>query len=419
MSNATRFFTATIAMTLAFCPGARAIEPVLGGSRDARDVQTWLAHEPRGAGIEIGGLLWQPVTPSGLRYDDNIFASDAREHDDGIFSITPSLIGAATIGANEFALSAYVRSDFGFDWGNQDNTEFGAGARMKLKVLEWIDLTARYRYDRLAEDWDSPDVPLAAAERPELEQNSVAIGLQPHFGLFSSKFEFLSADVSYDDEVDALGGGQLLQIHRNRDIVVMLGELGYQVTDSIQGYVQFAWNDHGYDDWPIDRDGGGKKIFAGVRFHVADYLTGNVHAGYIFQNFGDDDARLEEASGFGFGAELEWAASPLRLRLDALREIEEATTDFESGRFTTTVLLRVDYRLADRLGIEGQFGYEKNDYVGTPRDEDRFIAGLAAIRDFGPNLYSRLAYRYGTRDSNAAGRSYDRNEILFTVGWKH
>ena len=55
--------------------------------------------------------------------------------------------------------------------------------------------------------------------------------------------------------------------------------------------------------------------------------------------------------------------------------------------------------------------------IGTPRSEDRYSIGLAVSGDLGSNCYARLGYRYTTRDSNAAGRSYDRNQLMLTVGW--
>ena len=78
--------------------------------------------------------------------------------------------------------------------------------------------------------------------------------------------------------------------------------------------------------------GAGKNAFAGVRFTLPNGIAADVYAGYVFQNYGDDDPRLEEADGIGFGADLDWRPSDAtRLRLHVLREIEEATTDLESG----------------------------------------------------------------------------------------
>ena len=409
-------FAIGMAVLVTFSPSAGALERIYGMSREARDVRTWLADEPRNEGMEAAGIHWRPTLPLGLRYDDNIYASDAREEGDAIFSATPSVLGEAKFGEHAFGVSAYVRSDQYFDEGSESNTEYGAAGEARFKLLQWLDLSGRYRYDRLNEGRDSPDIPLTTDEQPDFEQWSAKAGLHPHFGRFFSDFEFLAADITYD-ELEMLDGTVASQSYRNRDSVHLFGTFGYEISPAFRPYVQFIWNDHGYDDWPIDRDGGGKSVFGGARFSVDDRLTGNVYAGYTFQNFGDDDFRLEEQKGIGFGVELDWQASDVvRLRIDALREIEEATTDFESGRFATMVLLRGAYRYSEMITIEGLAGYEHDAYGTSPRKEDFFRIGAGLLAEFGRHLYSRLAWQFADRDSNAAGRSYDRNVVMLTVG---
>jgi len=411
------FVSAVVALS-SLAPVAWGVERVYAGSRDARDLRLWLADQPRGAGIRVGGIVWQPTVPVGLRYDDNIFARDLRKDDDGLFSVTPSLLAKTHYGEHELAISAYSRSDFGFEHSRQDNTEYGGSARAKMQLLSWLDFVASYSFDHLAEDWDSPDIPLDAAEQPEVEQVGCNIGLQAHLGRWATGLNFMCTDVTYND-VARLGGGEINERFRNRDIVDVFIDFSYQLTNTLQPYIQLVWSDNGYDDWPIDRDGGGKSAFLGFRFQSGEALDGNLYGGYVFRNGDDDDFRLKEAEGVGFGAEFNWRVNEqLGLHLDALREIEEATTDLESGRFTTTVALHADHKMTGNLTLQGYFGYEDDEYVGTPREENRYTAGLAVLGTFGQGLYSRLAYRYDTRDSNFIGRSYDRNQILLTVGYK-
>ena len=401
----------------AYGPDAGALERVLGMSRDARDVQSWLADEKRGEGLEAGGILWRPTIPLGLRYDGNVFASNQRDQDDGVFSFSPSVLGEADLGAHEISFYGYSRSDAYFDQGRQSNVEYGAGARGTFAIFQWLDATAAYRYDRLTEDWSSPDIPLEAVEAPELEQVSSRFGLHPRFGRFSSDLEFMYSDVTYDD-LEVIGGGEISQANRNRDTVDIFVTLAYEFSEDFRPYVQLQWDDHAFDDWAVDRDGAGKNAFVGMQFETGT-LRGDVYAGYVFQNLSDDDARLEEQEGFGFGVELDWELSDAtRIRLDALRDIEEATTGLESGRMATTMLLRGAHRLSDRYTVEGRLGYEHDDYGGSPREEDSFSVQLGVTGEFAQNLYSQLSYRFTTRDSNVAGRSYDGSEVLWSVGWR-
>ncbi|MEX2481055.1 MAG: outer membrane beta-barrel protein [Gammaproteobacteria bacterium] len=418
-------YRSAAAMTLSlavFAHNAAPMDQVRAGTRDARDLHAWLENQPRGPGIQAGPVLWQPTLPVALRYDDNIFASNARDVDDFVFGITPSLLASAKGDGHEFALSAYTRSDVYFDETRQDNTEYGASAFARVRLLDWLHVSGRYRFDQLTEDWDSPDIPLGAAEPPDVEQIYTKLGMHLRFGRFSQDTDFTHVDVTYDN-VPALGGGSIRQDVRNRDYVDVGFTFAWQLTPALQPFVRLRWNDHSYDNAPplalADRDGDGHALFGGVNFDLAQNIAGSVYGGYVFQDFDDDDRALEEADGIGFGAEIDWRLSSVTtLNLDALREIEEATTGLESGRFTTTVWVGGEHRLTDQLALEALFGYANDDYVGTPRDEDTFRVRLSATQELGHDLYSQLMWSYGDRDSNAPGRSYDRNQIMLSFGWR-
>ena len=93
---------AVATLVLMITHAAVALPPVRGGMRDARDAHVWFEEQPRGAGVEAPGLRLQPTAPVSARYNDNIFASDARDTGDVIFAITPSLVARPQLGRHEF-----------------------------------------------------------------------------------------------------------------------------------------------------------------------------------------------------------------------------------------------------------------------------------------------------------------------------
>ena len=403
------------------CVPVAALEPIMAGTRDARDARIWFDQQPRGEGAEAAGFHWQPTLPLGLRYDDNIFASDARDFSDGIFSIAPSVRGKAALQRHAFTVTAYSRSDFYFDQTAQDNTEYGAAAYGRLDVYDWLAFSARYRFDQLTENWDSPEVSLAAAEQSDVLQVESQAAVHFKYGRFWNTDYIRYIDVTYDDVTDR-AGALLIQDHRNRDPIDLGFEFGYVLNAMVQPYVRLVWRNQGYDNAPpralADRDGSGRSYLGGFKFRFENGPSGDIYAGYIKQDYVDDDPNLEIAQGVGFGADIDWElTSTTALRLEALREIEEATTGFESGRFTSTVLFGARHSLSDRLALDARVGFENNEYVGTPRSEDTWLLRIGGKLDLGSQLFTALTWDYASRDSNAQGRSYDGNAVLFSVGW--
>ena len=415
----TRCAVATLALLLTHA--AAALPPVRGGVRDARDAHVWFEEQPRGNGVEAMGLRLQPTVPVSARYNDNIFASDARDTGDVIFAITPSLVARPQLGRHEFVAKVYARSDFYAERSRQDNTEVGVGIFGRLDVFDWLDFTVHGNYDDLNEDWDSPDTPLAAAEQASFDQLSGGVAAHLRAGRFTTDVDFTYLEVNVDD-VAARGGGVIDQIGRHRDTVDITFEFGWQLTEHLKPFASYRWNDHGYDQAPprvlVDRDGDGRAILGGLEVLFDEVLTARVYGGHIMQDFNDDDTNLEQAEGVGYGAEIAWQVDTnTHLEVDLLREIEEASEGFESGRFATTLRLRATQRLSDRLMLDAGFGYLERDYVGTAREAETWSGRLGATWQLPMDFYTSLAWRYTERDSNVAGRSYTRHEALLTLGW--
>jgi hypothetical protein len=401
---------------------AFALPAVRGGTRDARDAHVWIEEQPRGPGITAAGIRLQPTLPVGVRFDDDVFASDAREDGDVVFSLTPSIVGERALGPHMLRARAYTRSDFYLDRTRLDNTEVGVGIAARFHAYDWLSFTLHGDYDDLHEDFDSPDSPINAAEQVELDQLSGGFGAHFRFGRLSTDADFTYLEVNVDD-VAAIGGGSIDLVGRNRDTVDVTIELGWQLNARLRPFARYRWNDHGYDQAPprvlADRDGSGKAIVGGFDFTVPEQVSLKVYAGYVSQDFKDDDFNLEEADGLGYGMEMNWQLSPgTRVKVGGLREIEEASFGLESGRFATTWRAQASHRLSDRLEIDAELGYVERDYVTSPRQAETWSGGLGATWQLPFDLYTRLAWRYAERDSNAFARSYSRNQTWLWLGWR-
>ncbi|MGR8918284.1 MAG: outer membrane beta-barrel protein [Gammaproteobacteria bacterium] len=400
---------------------ALALEQIRGGTIEARDAHVAVDEQPRGDGVTLGGVRLQPTVPVGVRYDDEVFASDDRSGDDFAFSLFPSIVAAHESTRSSFVTKAYVRSDFYADRQRLDNTEVGVGIAGRFELLDWLEFSLHGSYDDLHEDFDSPDVPLDASEQVELDQLSGGAGLLFTAGRFSAAADFTYLEVNVDD-VTAVDGRTIDLIGRNRDTVDVTVELGWQLRETLRPYLSYRWNDHGYDQAPprvlVDRDGAGHAIVGGVEWSAAQ-ASARAFVGHVRQNFRDDDLNLEEADGVGYGAEIEWqVTAATRLRVDGLREIEEASEGFESGRFATTWRLGAEHRVSDRFSVDGVLGYIEREYVGTAREADTWSGRLGVTWQLPGDFYSRAAWRYSERDSNAPGRSYSRNQAWLWLGWR-
>ena len=86
-----------------------------------------------------------------------------------------------------------------------------------------------------------------------------------------------------------------------------------------------------------------------------------------------------------------------------------------SGVFTREVALQVDHAFRRWLIATAKVLYGNDDYVGSPRDDNRYSASAAITYKLTRELWLKSEYRHDWLRSSVAGANYDADVILLTL----
>jgi hypothetical protein len=165
--------------------------------------------------------------------------------------------------------------------------------------------------------------------------------------------------------------------------------VGYQAF--VQGSYDVTNYDDPRDDNGFERDSKGYQVVGGLSFDLTDLIIGEFFAGYFSEDF--DDPEFADNSSYALGANLTWSVTPLTTtRFGVSRTVEETTVADASSTTSTNVSLSVGHNLLRNLVAT----YLMNRYV-----------------------HVTAGYQFTTRDSNAAGESYDQNVAKIDVRFQY
>ena len=127
------------------------------------------------------------------------------------------------------------------------------------------------------------------------------------------------------------------------------------------------------DSFGVQRNSVGGYGKVGSTFEFTRILTGDIAVGWLERHY--QDPNLPRIAGLTVDGSLTWVASALTtVKLTAVTRADESTVPGVSGQFTREVTLQVDHAFRRWLIATGKFLYGNDDYVGSPRDDNRYSA---------------------------------------------
>jgi hypothetical protein len=189
----------------------------------------------------------------------------------------------------------------------------------------------------------------------------------------------------------------------------------YELTPGVKPFVEAGADtrvhDLARDRYGVDRNSEGGYVRAGTTFEISRILTGDIAAGWIARAY--DDPRLPGISKPSFDASLLWLASGLTaVKLIARTTVDETTVVGVSGVYTREVALQVDHAFRRWLIATARFAFAIDDYVGSPRTDDRYALSAGLIYKLTRELALKAEVRRDRRTSNQPGSDYASNSIL-------
>ena len=334
--------------------------------------------------------------------------------DDLITVVHPSIAVKSDTANHSIRFHAGARIGRFADRGSEDFEDFDISADGRLDVLRTTRLFGLLRYQALHEDRSSVDE--ANGKEPvEYGLASVSLGGMHEFNRLSLRLVGRARHLDFDDARTA-AGAPIDQDARDRDVYSVMLRAAYELAPEYEGFIRTTYNFRDYDvaadENGVNRDSNGYEIVAGATADFTGVTFGEIFFGFLSQDY--DDAQLNTVDGFSFGAKVTWNPTPLTTVKGWARRLVKETTQVDvSGVLHGALGFSVDHELLRQLLLHAEFSYASEEFEGSTREDDLFLAALSVKYMLNRNYFLRADYRFRRRESTVATEEFDQN--VFTV----
>ena len=331
-------------------------------------------------GIRDGPLIWRPAIELDGGYDTN----PARvRHGSGssLFVVAPDLQLRSDWARHE--LRGDLRGSYTMypSKPSLDRPAVDAklGGRIDISRQTNIDLESRLLVG--TDNPGSPNLRADLARLPIFTTLGASAGAAHRFNRFEIAAKG-NVDRTVYQESELTDGSTASNDGRNYNQYGGQLRGSYDLLPGVRPFVQAGGDtrvhDMGVDSTGFRRDSNGVSGRAGSSFALTPLLTGEAALGYLVRRY--DDPRLPDVSGLLVDASLIWTASALTsVTLAARTYVDESTVPGVSGTFRRDFGVAVDHAFRRWLIGSLKFGYGLDDYVGSPRVDERYLASAALI----------------------------------------
>lgn len=363
-------------------------------------------------GIPLGAFRLYPALEVTGSYDDNIYRTQTGTKDDFIVAEIPGFVLQS--GWSRHLLELYGSFDGNqyLTHGSEDNNNWSMGGDGRLDIVRSVDLVGGGSYTVLHLARTSPDQPGNAKSPTEFAttQGNAAFEYHPYHFSFTVGGTYTRWDY---DPTKMIGLPDLSNADRNEDLYTGFVKGSYEFSPGYAAYVQATYNDAVYDlhtdRTGLHRNNNGATYVAGLDMLVTDLIKGQVFVGYLSQNY---KAPLVNISGFDWGANVDWDASPLwTFHLTASRMLNGTTIALASAEDDESVRVGVDYSLRRNVLLQAHVGYIDSVFNGSSRDDKYTDAGLGAQYMMNEHASLQLNYDFQHRNSTVGGQNFDDSTV--------
>jgi hypothetical protein len=220
----------------------------------------------------------------------------------------------------------------------------------------------------------SPNVQAGLSRFPIYTTLGGSLGLLQRFNRLEFAVKGTAERTEYQDSVFTDGTSRS-NADRDFNRYAILMRTSYDLMPGIKPFVEAGVDTRQYDlqfdSFGLQRDSQGWMVKAGSTLSFHRLLTGEFSVGYLQRNY--VDLTLQPIQGPTVDAALIYAFSALtNLKLTANTVVSETTVPGTSGVFTRNVGVEVEHAFRRWLIASVKFNYGVDDYVGSPRKDDRY-----------------------------------------------
>ncbi len=367
-------------------------------------------YEPRT--IQTGGFVIEPRLDLGVRFDNNIFATDENRKSDTIFLVRPSVEVKRDTDKSMFFLRGYGEFSRYAKTSQENTDQFGirASYRKGFGDRHWVTATASFdrTFDRRGAPEANPDLTQSPAlinvTNGDLEYryDGSRIGVTATAGV--TKLDYLSLE---DSDRDML---------TYRVAVKGQVKLSQRVAVFVQPYLNDREPRLKTDRNGVDRSTTTYGALAGVSLELGDKLNGNIGIGIFHSN--PRDLALDAFTGLSANGQLTWRPQTrTAVRLDIFRGDVATIRAGAMGRIDTRIDLGIDQEVRHNLIVRGSVGMRNVHYRESFDADQRYWTGEGGARYLlNRHMWIEAVATYTRRTADIAADEFSKWQGMIRLG---
>jgi hypothetical protein len=366
-------------------------------------------------GIRAGSFLVLPAIEFSTGYDNN--PSRLPGGAGSIFYVVaPEL--QVTSDWSRHALTANIRGSF-TDYAsaftpslNRPFLDARVDGRIDVAHDTHIDLENRFLVST-----DNPGSPNLQASLAKLPINTTlggTAGITHDFNRLELTLKG-TVDRSVYQNSDLTDGESTSNADRNFNQYAAIVRAGYELSPGFKPFVEVSRDTRIHDDQfdrsGLERDSDGTSAKVGSTIVLPGSLTGEFAVGYLERTY--KDPTLPKITGTIADGSLIWQATALtRATLSATSTVNESVLVGVSGAFSRDFSLTVDHAFRRWLIGTLKFGYGRDVYVGSDREDNRYFTSAGIAYKLSPTVQVRGELREDWLHSSVTGVDYTATAFL-------
>lgn len=362
-------------------------------------------------GIRIGSFRLRPALDVGASSDDNIYRTSASKKSGVFITLNPSFSLTSDWSRHMLEITGNLKRYQYMSFGSEDRMDWFVGGDGRIDITRDAALLLNSSYSTLHEPRYSADEPGGAAEPTRYHALRGGGSLRYRPGRFG--FELAGTYGRYTfDPTRLIGGGIYNNRDRNRDQYEATAKVSYEFSPGYAVFLRGAYDERRYDTAAGQtRNSKGYRAEGGAEMFLTHLIQGEIFVGFADQRF----KAYPHVKALDYGARLTWyATSLMTFHLTAARSFDATTVAGASVSDDQSLGLSLDYELLRNLIIQAHGDFTDSRYVGTPRVDKLFEAGLTAKYLLNRYMAANAGYSWQHRISTVTGQGFTDN--LFEAG---
>jgi hypothetical protein len=377
-------------------------------------------------GMAVGSFRLFPDLELDEVFNDNLYATPAGQSPTAAFVqlIKPTLDLRSDW--NNHMLNIFLRGGFGFYSGGNsilNYQDLSAGFDGRVDIQRTWNVYGGASFNRRHEDPGSPNVTTFVAQTI-YNQIATNVGYYQEFNRLNVRLDGRMDNYTYFNNGLGPGQGVIPNSDRDRTEFREAARFGYEFSPGYQVWMRGSLNQRTYatvpDSQGFNRNSTGWDVVGGVTVDLGGITSFEAFAGYLQQNYQDNQFQTISAPQFGLTGY--W--NPMRellIKPFVRRTIEDSALATAVSYISTAFGTDVTYNFRPNIEVDAHGDYTIANYgffpgVTSQRYEQYLTLRASVLYRPTPNFYIGPSYQYLNRDSNQPLSSYGQNMVMLRLG---